>query len=123
MLTCHRLSRHLRPDTCGLPLRYSIIIPAYNESQRITATLDKVLAHIAQEKWDAEVLVVNDGSRDSTADIIRGYATKHSVVRLVENPGNRGKGYSVRNGMQNAQGAEFVELLNSVRATTALGIT
>jgi len=50
------------------------------------------------------VLVVNDGSRDSTADIIRGYATKHSVVRLVENPGNRGKGYSVRNGMQQAQG-------------------
>jgi len=85
-------------------LRYSIIIPAYNESQRITATLDKVLAHIAQEKWDAEVLVVNDGSRDSTADIIRGYAANHSIVRLVENPGNRGKGYSVRNGMQNAKG-------------------
>lgn len=84
--------------------KYSIIIPAYNESQRITATLDKVLAHIDGEKWDAEVLVVNDGSRDSTADIVRGYAEKHSIVRLVENPGNRGKGYSVRNGMQNAKG-------------------
>ncbi len=84
--------------------KYSIIIPAYNESQRITATLDKVLAYIAQEKWEAEVLVVNDGSRDSTADIIRGYAAKHSIVRLVENPGNRGKGYSVRNGMQQARG-------------------
>ncbi len=87
-----------------MPPKYSIIIPAYNESQRITATLDKVLAHLAQEKWDAEVLVVNDGSRDDTADIIRGYAAKHSSVRLVENPGNRGKGYSVRNGMQQAQG-------------------
>ncbi len=84
--------------------KYSIIIPAYNESQRITATLDKVLAHIAQEKWDAEVLVVNDGSRDDTADIIRRYAETHSNVRLVENPGNRGKGYSVRNGMQQAKG-------------------
>jgi len=84
--------------------KYSIIIPAYNESQRITATLDKVLAHIAQEKWDAEVLVVNDGSRDDTADIIRRYAAAHSIVRLVENPGNRGKGYSVRNGMQQAKG-------------------
>ncbi len=84
--------------------KYSIIIPAHNESQRITATLDKVLAHIDGEKWDAEVLVVNDGSRDSTADIVRGYAEKHSIVRLVENPGNRGKGYSVRNGMQNAKG-------------------
>jgi glycosyltransferase involved in cell wall biosynthesis len=84
--------------------KYSIIIPAYNESQRITATLDKVLAHAAQEKWEAEVLVVNDGSRDDTADIVRGYAAAHSIVRLVENPGNRGKGYSVRNGMQNARG-------------------
>ena len=84
--------------------KYSIIIPAYNESLRITATLDKVLAHIAQEKWDAEVLVVNDGSGDDTADIIRGYAAAHSSVRLVENPGNRGKGYSVRNGMQQARG-------------------
>jgi glycosyltransferase involved in cell wall biosynthesis len=87
-----------------MPPKYSIIIPAYNESQRIPATLDKVLAHIAQEKWDAEVLVVNDGSRDSTADIVRGYAAAHSILRLVENPGNRGKGYSVRNGMQNARG-------------------
>ncbi|MGH9577869.1 MAG: dolichyl-phosphate beta-glucosyltransferase, partial [Terriglobales bacterium] len=84
--------------------KYSLIIPAYNESQRITATLEKILAHIAQEQWDAEVLVVNDGSRDDTADIIRRYAAAHSSVWLVENPGNRGKGYSVRNGMQQARG-------------------
>ncbi len=87
-----------------MPPKYSIIIPAYNESQRIPATLDKVLAHIAQEKWDAEVLVVNDGSRDDTAGIVLRYAAAHSILRLVENPGNRGKGYSVRNGMQNARG-------------------
>jgi dolichyl-phosphate beta-glucosyltransferase len=83
---------------------YSIVIPAYNESARITATLDKVLAHIAQEKWAAEVVVVNDGSRDNTADIIRSYSHRNPIVRLVENPGNRGKGYSVRNGMLNANG-------------------
>ena len=83
---------------------YSIVIPAYNESQRIVATLDKILAHIAQEKWSAEVVVVNDGSRDNTAEIVRGYAQANSAVRLVENPGNRGKGYSVRNGMQHAIG-------------------
>ncbi len=84
--------------------KYSIIIPAYNESQRIPATLEKVLAHIAQENWEAEVLVVNDGSRDSTADIVRSYAEAHPSVRVVENPGNRGKGYSVRHGMQQARG-------------------
>jgi dolichyl-phosphate beta-glucosyltransferase len=83
---------------------YSIIIPAYNESARITTSLDKLLAHIAQERWTAEVLVVNDGSRDNTAEIVRRYARQNPAVRLVENPGNRGKGYSVRNGMLSATG-------------------
>ena len=83
---------------------YSIVIPAYNESQRIAASLDKVLAYICQQHWVAEVLVVNDGSRDNTAEIVREYVKNHPVVRLIENPGNRGKGYSVRNGMLQAQG-------------------
>ncbi len=85
-------------------MTYSIVIPAYNESERIAATLDKVLAYLAEQKWAAEVLVVNDGSRDATADIVRQYAARHPHVRLVENPGNRGKGYSVRNGMLHATG-------------------
>ena len=83
---------------------YSIVIPAYNEAERIGATLDKVLAHIAQEHWRAEVVVVNDGSTDQTAAIVRDYSRRNPAVRLVENPGNRGKGYSVRNGMMNALG-------------------
>jgi len=83
---------------------YSIVIPAYNERERITATLDRVLAYVAAEQWRAEIIVVNDGSRDNTADIVRGYAATHPAVRLIENPGNRGKGYSVRNGMLNAAG-------------------
>ena len=85
-------------------LTYSIIIPAYNESQRLPATLDKVLAYLAQQGWNAEVIVVNDGSRDNTADVVRDFARRNSIVRLVENPGNRGKGYSVRNGMSQAKG-------------------
>ncbi len=86
------------------PITYSIVIPAYNEGERITGTLDKVLAYIAQERWTAEVVVVNDGSRDDTAAIVRRYAGQNSAVRLVENPGNRGKGYSVRHGMMEATG-------------------
>ena len=84
--------------------KYSIVIPAYNESARITATLDKVLAYIGQNHWEAEVLVVNDGSQDDTAAIIRRYSERTPVVRLLENPGNRGKGYAVRNGMLQARG-------------------
>jgi dolichyl-phosphate beta-glucosyltransferase len=85
-------------------VKYSIIIPAYNESGRITTTLDKVLAHIAQQHWQSEIIVVNDGSRDDTAQIVHQYALRHPNVRLLENPGNRGKGYSVRNGMLSAKG-------------------
>jgi dolichyl-phosphate beta-glucosyltransferase len=83
---------------------YSIIIPAYNEGSRLGVTLDRVLAYVAERGWDAEVIAVNDGSRDNTTEIIRSYAGKNARLRLLENPGNRGKGYSVRNGMLHAQG-------------------
>src|SRR5215467_9566166 len=84
--------------------RYSIIIPAYNEAARLGFTLERVLTYIAQQGWDAEVIVVNDGSRDQTADLVRAKSSSHPNVRLIENPGNRCKGYSVRNGMLNASG-------------------
>lgn len=83
---------------------YSIIIPAYNEGGRLGRTLDHVLAYVADQRWDAEVIVVNDGSRDQTADLVREYAQRNPCLRLLENPGNHGKGYSVRNGMLNAKG-------------------
>lgn len=84
--------------------QYSIIIPAYNESARLGATLDRVLEHITAQGWDAEVLVVNDGSRDDTAEMVLARARANPALRLIENPGNRGKGYSVRNGMLKAEG-------------------
>jgi dolichyl-phosphate beta-glucosyltransferase len=84
--------------------RYSIIIPAYNESARVGATLEKVLAHVTQRGWDAEVIAVDDGSRDNTVEVISSYAEKSPRLRLLQNPGNRGKGYSVRNGMLHARG-------------------
>ena len=54
--------------------------------------------------WDAEVLVVDDGSRDETADIVHHWMTQHPDVKLIHNPGNRGKGFSVRNGLLQAKG-------------------
>jgi len=84
--------------------RYSIIIPAYNESARIPATLQAVVSAVRAHQWDAEVVVVNDGSTDSTAQIVRDFAVANPEVRLIENPGNHGKGYSVRNGVLNALG-------------------
>jgi dolichyl-phosphate beta-glucosyltransferase len=86
------------------PCKYSIVLPAYNEAVRIGATLDSILAHIKERHWDAEVIVVNDGSTDQTASLVRARAQKYPTLRLVENPGNHGKGFSVRNGMLRASG-------------------
>ncbi len=84
---------------------YSIIIPAYNEGERIPTSLEKVLSYVTRNfPGRAEIIVVNDGSTDGTADIVREYARRNRAVRLIENPENRGKGYSVRNGMLHASG-------------------
>jgi glycosyltransferase involved in cell wall biosynthesis len=79
----------------------SIVIPAYNEEKRLPATLAAVEAYLARSGWEfAEIVVVNDGSGDGTAD-----AARQAGARVLENPGNRGKGYSVRHGMLEAKGA------------------
>jgi glycosyltransferase involved in cell wall biosynthesis len=82
----------------------SIVIPAFNESARIPATLQEVVHTIRECGWDAEVIVVNDGSTDATAEVVREFARSAPEIRLLENPGNRGKGYSVRSGMLQALG-------------------
>lgn len=83
---------------------FSIVIPAYNESARIAATLREVVDCIRSRTWDAEVIVVNDGSTDTTARQVLDFSLSAPEVRLIENPGNRGKGYSVRNGLLQARG-------------------
>jgi dolichyl-phosphate beta-glucosyltransferase len=78
----------------------SIVIPAYNEEKRLPATLSKVKAYLASTSWEfTEIVVVDDGSRDATVELAR-----KAGVRLLQNPGNRGKGYSVRHGMLEAKG-------------------
>jgi glycosyltransferase involved in cell wall biosynthesis len=84
--------------------QYSIVVPVYNERARIGVTLENIIEHLRQQNWNAEVLVVNDGSRDDTVEFVRHFAQDHPQVRLLENPGNQGKGYAVRNGMLNARG-------------------
>ena len=78
----------------------SIVIPAYNEEKRLPATLEKVAEYLRRSQWEfAEIVVVDDGSRDATSEVAR-----RAGVRLLANPGNRGKGYSVRHGMLEAKG-------------------
>lgn len=82
----------------------SIVIPAYNESARIEHALDRVMSCVAEQGWNAEVLVVDDGSSDNTAAIVQRWMQGYPRLHLIQNPGNRGKGYSVRNGLLQAAG-------------------
>jgi len=91
-----------------MSVRYSIILPAFNEGSRIGLSLEKALAFIRQQGWKAEIIVVNDGSSDETARVVQAFMRGAPELRLLENPGNRGKGYSVRHGMLNARGEVLV---------------
>lgn len=81
------------------------MIPAYNEERRLPTTLDSILKYLAEKAIpDCEVLVVDDGSSDGTVALAERYHDEHPQVRVLRNPGNRGKGYSVRHGMLKARG-------------------
>jgi len=62
------------------------------------------MAEFCERQGSVEILIVDDGSKDSTAAVVQEFAARHPFARLLRNPGNRGKGYSVRHGMQEAQG-------------------
>ncbi len=85
-------------DSAGI----SIVIPAYNEAERIGDTLSSILAYLAGGEVDGEILVVDDGSTDGTVAVVRGILDESGPHRLITGRPNRGKGYSVREGAQAA---------------------
>ena len=82
----------------------SIIIPSYNEELRLPATLERIAAYLSSYGREAEILVVDDGSKDGTAAVAESLRKKIPTLRVISNGVNRGKGYSVRRGMQEARG-------------------
>jgi dolichyl-phosphate beta-glucosyltransferase len=82
----------------------SIVIPAYNEELRLPVSLAQISAYIRALSREAEIIVVDDGSRDRTAAITVSFRSEMPSLRLISNGENRGKGYSVRHGMLEAQG-------------------
>jgi len=85
-------------------LQLSIVIPSFNEEQRLPATLERIASYIRASGRKTEVIVVDDGSMDSTARVAESFRGKIEDIRVVPNGQNRGKGYSVRRGSLEARG-------------------
>lgn len=91
----------------------SLIVPAYNEEKRLPATLVRLTEYLSSRDFSYEVLVVDDGSRDRTRDLVREFAATHEWLRLVQydeglRPLNRGKGFAVRQGVLHAVGRDVL---------------
>ena len=82
----------------------TIVVPAYNEEQRLPASLEKIANYIRAERSDTEVLLVDDGSTDRTAAVAESWRDRIPQLRVLSNGINRGKGFSVRHGSLEARG-------------------
>ena len=82
----------------------TVILPCYNEAERLPGTLQALLAHLSAAPGEVEVLVVDDGSTDATVNVAEAVAAADRRVRVLSYRPNRGKGFAVRTGMLAAQG-------------------
>lgn len=82
----------------------SVIIPAYNEAKRLPLTLIDIDKHLRDTDYSYEIIVVNDGSKDATAEIVERFSHLIKNLRLIDNKENHGKGWVVRQGMLEAKG-------------------
>ena len=94
-----------------------MIIPAYNEQLNIIETLNSVFAFLKKQNYSFEVIVVNDGSKDKTKDLVLEFQKSFSNLVFIDNLINRGKGFVVKQGMLKAQGqiALFMDADNSAK--------
>lgn len=119
------------PQPATLPSIYSppskslsVIIPAYNEQERLAATLDETISHLMLRRKEQglhftwEIIVVDDGSKDNTVRVAMEYVRNHGfdAVRVLRVPKNRGKGHAVRRGMLCARG-EYCLFIDADGAT------
>lgn len=85
-------------------MKLSVIFPAYNEENRIPKTIRLTSEYLKRQSYDYEILVINDGSKDKTAEIIRKMESEISNLRLIDNEKNKGKGGVVKQGILEAKG-------------------
>lgn len=82
----------------------SVVIPAYNEENRIIPTIKSVDSYLTRQKYPYEIIVVNDGSTDRTVEVVQKFQKTVKNLKLNINPINHGKGFAVRDGVGMAEG-------------------
>lgn len=82
----------------------SVIIPAYNEAKRLPLTLIDIDKHLDEQEYSYEIIVINDGSKDDTAEITRRFIPLIDNLKIIDNEENKGKGAVVRQGMLESRG-------------------
>lgn len=97
--------------------KLSVVIPAYNEAERIAGTLKSIHNFLQKQTYNYEILVVNDGSRDNTAQVVESLTPTVKNLRLIDNKRNQGKGGVVKDGMLAATGdvRVFMDADNSTK--------
>src|SRR4051812_16165353 len=91
-----------RESDMSSDLVVSVVIPAFNEEQRLEPTVRSIVAYLRARGTPSEVIVVDDGSRDGTSDLVARFSTEFSEIRLIRLARNSGKGCAVRTGVVNA---------------------
>ncbi len=102
--------------------KLSVVIPAYNEEKRIKTTLESVSAFLKKQPFEWEIIVVSDGSKDKTAEVVESLKAAVPNLQFIGNRENHGKGYVTRQGMLAASGDArlFMDADNSTTADQAL---
>ena len=97
-------------------INLSIVIPAYNEGNRISDTITATYQYLSEKKLNFEIIVVDDGSSDTTIEILRAFQKDMPALKIIRHKFNQGKGAAVKTGMLTAQG-EYVLFMDADLAT------
>jgi len=98
-------------------MKLSVIIPAYNEQERLPKTLLEVDKYLKTQPYEYEIIVVNDGSKDGTTEVVNSLMDQIKNLKLIDNKENHGKGYVVRQGIMEAIG-DYRLFMDADNATT-----